>query len=410
MIKAAIIGVGGYGNMLLKGLESAAGKGLVELAAAADTRLADMPDRTDELKRRGVTLYDDAINMLDAERGRCEVVYIAAGIPAHCPLVTAAAGRGFHIHLEKPPAATVEEVDEMIAAVDAAGVLCLVGFQWMYDTSVAWLKDQILAGRIGRVQAITCISGWPRPRSYYERNGWAGRMKVGDRWVLDGPAMNAMAHQINLMLRLAPPQDGYAAPVAVRGEMYAAGPIESHDTAGIEIRTDTGATLRFLGTHCSESYFGPIMTVRGERGEATWGQQDGAALRPDDGSAEQCDPDPKNGRIAIVEQFVRAAAAGDASGVRCRLRDGRNMVLALDGAYESSRRVHRIDASFARRVREGTPDACTIIDAVDDRIHEAAESGTLFSDLPTPPPWAVATAPFELDGYERFPQRFTLDG
>ena len=107
MIRVAIIGIGGYGRNLTKLLLAAEDKGLCRLVAAADGRLGELAAEADRLRQRGVKLHSGAMEMLDELRGRCEAVYVAVGIASHRELTCAAAGRGLHVHLEKPPAATV---------------------------------------------------------------------------------------------------------------------------------------------------------------------------------------------------------------------------------------------------------------------------------------------------------------
>ena len=47
---------------------------------------------------------------------------------------------------------------------------------------------------------ITVRAQWPRGASYYARNNWAGRLRVGSAWVLDSPVNNAFAHFLMLAL------------------------------------------------------------------------------------------------------------------------------------------------------------------------------------------------------------------
>ena len=103
--------------------------GRCRLTAAADARLADLPEQAARLKGRGAALYDDALEMFRRQAGRCEAVYIASSIPSHTELTLAAAECGYHVHLEKPPAATVQEVRRMLNALAEADRVCLVGFQ-----------------------------------------------------------------------------------------------------------------------------------------------------------------------------------------------------------------------------------------------------------------------------------------
>jgi predicted dehydrogenase len=405
MIRCAVVGFGGFGWTLVRAVEQTAQERDCQLVAAADARLGDLPERAEELKARGVELYDDAVSMLDALSGRCDAVYLATSIGSHEPLTCAAAGRGYHIHLEKPPAGTIQEVASMIRAVDDAGVCCLVGFQQVHRPDVLGLKKWIASGRLGKISTVTCRAGWPRTKSYYDRNEWAGKLRSGDRWVLDGPAMNALAHQVNNLLFFASPSKrGYATPVSVRAELYACGGLESHNTAAIEIDTDTGVRVYFLTSHATDELFGPVFEVHGEKGTATLSMDAGARLTLADGSEEAI---PRGEKYSdVVGNFLDAIEAGDPSRLRCRLQDAAGMTLSLNAAHESSERIHRIDESLVRRVGD---DERMIVDGMDDLLTRAATQCCLFSDLSNAPSWVVRTESFDVGGYEYFPQRFTPD-
>lgn len=51
----------------------------------------------------------------------------------HCDIVKAAAGEGKHIFCEKPVAFSVREAEEMLKAVDRAGVIFQIGYMKRYD-------------------------------------------------------------------------------------------------------------------------------------------------------------------------------------------------------------------------------------------------------------------------------------
>jgi len=405
MIPLAIVGVGGYGGELIRELEAVEQAYGCRLIAAADARLHALPERAAHLRARGTRLYDDALEMLEDLRGRCEAVYIAAGIPSHASLTVAAARCGYHVHLEKPPAATVQEVDAMLGALREADRMCLVGFQALHgDMRLA--LDRLAGGGLGAVRSATCVAGWPRPRSYYRRNDWAGRLRSGENWVLDGPATNALAHQLAHMLAMASGETGrFAVPVSVRAELYAAGPVESHNVAAIEVRTAGGAVIRFFCSHATDGHFDPVIRVAAERGSAVYAQREGTAVTYDDGASEfrACEPVEHREMIA---NFIEALRRGDAAGLRCRLAETRNFVLALDGAHESSGRIHRIDEKYWHVERVGAGDRRVVVPGLDELLRESGESGQLLSDLPDAPPWAVATEPFDLTDYADFPRRF----
>jgi len=401
------VGIGGYGRLLRPSILSAIDHGMCRLVAAADTRLAKLKDDTLKLEPYGPKLYDDAMEMLDDFAGKCQAVFLVTSIPSHEPLTTAAAKRGYHIWLEKPPSATIQETDRMIAAVEAAGVACQVAFRWVFSRDINFIKDRIVDGRLGKIKHVTNYAGWPRKADYYCRNPWAGNLTLNGKWVLDGPATNALAHQTNNLLYLASAEPGgYATPTSVRAELYAAGPVESHDTASIEVQTAQGVPLYFHVTHCSDRQFGPVIDVVGEKGKARWTFDTGPLVTYSDGRQERNGREVELGRDTMVAEFLRAGEAGDPSMVRCTLRHCRNYMLAANGMHESSGRIHRIADKFTRRVGEGTHQARTVIEGIDGMLAAAAEKRCLFSDLPGAPAWAVATEAVDVTDYTTFPRSF----
>ena len=84
-----------------------------------------------------------------------DVIYIPLPNHLHVPWSIAAAKAGKHVLCEKPLAMTVEEVQLLIAARDAAGVV--VGEAVMVRTHPQWLRARALAasGRIGELRAAT---------------------------------------------------------------------------------------------------------------------------------------------------------------------------------------------------------------------------------------------------------------
>ena len=304
MVNLAIVGFSGYGWLLVKNINELAEEGHCRLVAASRRRLNDNDEQVVELKARGVELFDDAIAMLDAMKGKCDAVYIATSIGSHEYFTTEAAKRGYHVHLEKPPAATVQEVDHMQEALEAAGRLCIVGFQGMYAENIIFLKQRIVEGRLGAVRSLTCCACSPRKASYYNRNDWPGKLRMGDKWTLDGPAMNAISHQIMSMLCLASPEANHSAvPTAVRAEMYAAGPVESHDTAAIEIQTAEGPSVYFLASHCTDGAHEIGIEIEAEKAKVTWDRKQGVTITYADGTEESCGKGEISPLKAMVSSF-----------------------------------------------------------------------------------------------------------
>jgi myo-inositol 2-dehydrogenase/D-chiro-inositol 1-dehydrogenase/scyllo-inositol 2-dehydrogenase (NAD+) len=92
---------------------------------------------------------------------RIGAVVVATPSELHCAIVAAAAAAGKHILCEKPMAMNASECDEMIAAVERAGVKLQIGFMRRFDASFAAAKARVDSGEIGRVVLVKSLTHGP---------------------------------------------------------------------------------------------------------------------------------------------------------------------------------------------------------------------------------------------------------
>lgn len=405
MFRIGIVGLSGFAANHWHGLEEVQRNGACQIVAAAIVDPQNHGGELEALRGRGVQIFDSTAAMFREMRGRMDAVTLPTPIHTHAELMIAAVQSGYHVFLEKPPCATIQEHDEMLAALKRSGRLCAVGFQAMWSQSLALLKLRMAEGAFGQIHRITAAGGGIRRDDYYRQTNWRGRLRVGDSWVLDGTANNPMAHQLQSLLYLACPEHRrLATPTSVRAELYAAHEITGEDTCGMEIRTAEGPQLIFLGTLCADDRFDPEITILGEKAIAHRSSGGQVSIRYADGNVERpVSDDAGRAEVEKFENFIAAASAGDLDMLRCHLEMCRPFTLTINAAYESSGRVHRIGRDFIRT--EGRGDGRkTVIEGIDSAIPQAASQGKLFSDLDLP--WAVATQPFETAGYGRFPVQF----
>lgn len=88
-------------------------------------------------------------------------VIVASPTSTHHDVVIAAAQAGKAIFCEKPTSLTLATTDEMIAAVENAGVMFQVGFMRRFDKGYVEAKRQIDAGVIGQPVTIRSIGRDP---------------------------------------------------------------------------------------------------------------------------------------------------------------------------------------------------------------------------------------------------------
>ena len=391
-VAVALVGVSGFAQVhylnLLKWLE----RGRIRIVAATIINQAEEQEKCDTLVAAGCGIFDDFDRMLAAWRGKIDLCVIPTGIHLHAGMSIAALRAGCNVLLEKPAAATTQEVDAMIDAATAADRFLAIGFQHMYAPQVHDLKRAILDGLLGDVECIKCMGLWPRSSDYYERNNWAGRLRVNSTWVLDAPFSNAFAHWLNLLCFLAGTTATEAArPRSVEAELYRAREIESADTACLRI--DAGIPLFLWVTHSCPENIGPVIEVRGTKGTIHW-SHDTMLLR----SPGKEELFRKMGPMHEMQDFMYQAVLGRASGgvdFICDPGIARNQTLCSNGAFESSP-IHRIAPQFLDIDGTGLPR----IDGIGNLFRTAFDGEKLLSTLGVE--WARPGSRVDLESYPGF--------
>jgi inositol 2-dehydrogenase len=150
-INLGVIGLGRMGQVYAyhaaHQIESA------RLVAVADPR--DEVTSTFASRVGDIAIYADVTGLL--RHPGLDAVIVATPTSTHRDVVAAAADAGKAIFCEKPTALTLAETDEMIAAVEKAGVLFQVGFMRRFDSGYAEAKRRIDEGVIGEPVAVRSI-------------------------------------------------------------------------------------------------------------------------------------------------------------------------------------------------------------------------------------------------------------
>jgi predicted dehydrogenase len=120
------------------------------------------------------------------EDSAVDVVDIATPNDSHCEIAIAAAEAGKHILCEKPLARTAEEAARMVDAVERAGIVHMVAFNYRRTPAVALAKRYIEEGAIGRLLSFrgTYLQDWSAdpqsPLSWRFDRSVAGSGALGD--------------------------------------------------------------------------------------------------------------------------------------------------------------------------------------------------------------------------------------
>jgi len=147
-----------------------------------DVRVAAYCDLEEEIMRRRVDRYGPAATYLDHKELLADpdvhIVEILTPHFLHKDMVIDALEAGKHVSLQKPPAVTIEEMDEMIAAARESGTKLKVFENFIFYPPYLRAKQMIEAGEIGDPVGIrikmgmsTAESGWEVPLE-----AWAWRV------------------------------------------------------------------------------------------------------------------------------------------------------------------------------------------------------------------------------------------
>jgi predicted dehydrogenase len=147
-------------------------------------------DVTDELAAEAAARfgYDGSTSDWRAivEDPEIDIVDIATPNDSHAEIAIAAAEAGKHIICEKPLAPTVDEAFRMYEAVQRAGVVNMVAFNYRRTPAIALAKRYIEEGAIGRILSFrgTYLQDWSAdpnsPLSWRFQKSIAGSGALGD--------------------------------------------------------------------------------------------------------------------------------------------------------------------------------------------------------------------------------------
>ena len=398
-ISIVLAGIGGMGAVYLEALLGELGSGRFRIAGAADP-FPDRCPKLDVLARRGIPVYPDLEDFY--ARDIADLAIISSPHHFHAAQTILALSRGSHVLCEKPAAVTIQDSLAMRAAETQSGRRVSVGYQWSFNPAIQELKQDILSGRFGRARRVRCLYLWPRDFAYYARNAWAGRLKDDTgAWILDGPANNAMAHDLhNIFYLLGGAVETSARPIRAEAELCRAYPIENYDTAAARIWTDDGAEILFLATHVPEAERGPVCSFGFEYG-TVFIEGRKTPIR-----AEFADGTEKEYGAPDAEPLRKLWMAID--GVRtgerplCGLEAAESQTLGINGLQDSAPEVIPFPADLIRETGEEAGRRLAV-EGLDAIFAAAYETWRLPSEIGTP--WSRCGKAVDLTSYDRFPSR-----
>jgi predicted dehydrogenase len=245
MIKAAIVGLGWWGNIIRR-----------ELAASEVIRPvlgvepADAPRKAAEAAGLQTTArFEDAL-----ERDDIRAVILATPHKHHAAQIIAAAKAGKHIFCEKPLCTSGHEMDAVAQAVTAAKVQLGIGHERRFEPGIIDLRTRLAAGELGT--ALLVEGNFSQDKFLaLPADNW--RLSAKDAPV--GPLSATGIHLVDLSIALLGKPKEVWAQLATRGSPFANG-----DTLGVMIAFESGASA-LLTAILATAFMGRI-AVYGSQG------------------------------------------------------------------------------------------------------------------------------------------------
>jgi predicted dehydrogenase len=399
MIKLAMVGAGGYAYELIKRIWDLPDK--IELVAVTSNPMRKSSGRSYCLSK-GIPIYDDIDQLIENVKGRADIIYIPSPIHTHFNLTKKCIAAGFDIFLEKPPVATIQDLDELTKYASKHGRRVPVAFQYLYSAIMQQLKKRIVEGRYGQVKRVRGMAGWPRFDTYYNRTEWAGKLRIDGQWVLDGTINNPLAHMLSDELYLASAKPGeMAEPVSVQAELYHGHDIDSEDTSSLRVITDKGVEILFNASLCSDAKMDPSIIIECEKARIEYVGFSKATITLETGEVDHITDDNEK-RINMLAKLAEHYENGSPYPVS--LETCRPFTLVVNGAFESCGYPHSIGKEYLSCREQSDPKGDTIktvIKDIDHVLRAAHENGILFSEVGAA--WAKKSGNFDLRDYRKFP-------
>jgi len=394
-----VVGLGGFGASVRGALQQLQAKPspLVKLVAACDPAQELHAETIATLRADGVTVVDELKKLLALP---IQALWLPVPIHLHRPFAEQALAAGKWVISEKPASGTIQDIDAMIAARDRYHGKVAIAFQDIHERSTPKIKQRILDGALGRITYVSVSQCSPRPKSYYDRNNWGGRLRIGETWILDSPCTNAMAHSINLALFLAGAEMNRSAKlVSVDAELYRSRDIPSADTTCIRVQLEGGSKALILMTHACATNTGPFVVLRGEKGELHMSRE-AAEFRYRDGSTETIARAIETARTAEVA--IERWTGRNTSVPLAELEVAREQTLSVNGAFDATP-IRTISKEFIK-IRDEAKDPQPYVPDIESVFEECVRRGVLPNESGLAP-WSSPAGSLSLQDYRTFAGR-----
>ena len=190
----------------------------------AVTVVADPAERARAEAREaipGVACVDSLDRLIDEHASELDGVLVLTPDHLHAEHSLRLLDAGIPVFVDKPLAITTEDADAVLAAADRTGTTLYVGHNMRHMPVIQVMREQLLAGAIGEVQAVWCRHFVSAGGDFYFKDWHADRRNT------TGLLLQKGAHDLDVIHWLA---GGYSRRVTALGGLRVYGRVEDRVT------------------------------------------------------------------------------------------------------------------------------------------------------------------------------------
>ncbi|MEM6564645.1 MAG: Gfo/Idh/MocA family oxidoreductase [Pseudomonadota bacterium] len=207
------------------------------------------------------------------EDPKVDAIVIASPPETHLAITRAACELGKPVFCEKPLGASLDHANKMVAAVEEAGVVNMIGFNYVRTPATQFARQLIAEGAIGD---ITWFRGEHTEDFYADPDEPATWRATGDA---NGCMGDLAPHMINAALALAGPLNSVMAEIETVHPTRGSAAVSNDDQGQIMCRFESGAMGHlFFSRTATGRKMGYIYEITGTKGALRFNQEDQNAL------------------------------------------------------------------------------------------------------------------------------------
>ncbi len=309
----------------LPGWKAVEGRALV--TAACDVNEASAQKRAQEMGGTAKVYADWRAMLSDNE---VDAVDIALPHRLHRDAIVDAAEAGKHILTEKPLCTTLQEAQDIEAAVKANGITLMCAHNQMFEPAPRTARQWIQEGKIGRVFSLRTVDCFLIGGRQMDKDAWGWRVSAAESG--GGCALDTGYHPTYMLISLANSEPKQVVSFSAN---YNQPSLDAEDTAQTMVRFANGAvgTLQTSWGHPAPNGHWQIHAI-GEKGQI-YGRGNDLYFQPLQGETEKVSLTPENGFVGEIKHFVDCIETGKTP--EQGLYEGVTVLKVILGGYQSER-------------------------------------------------------------------------